>query len=149
MPFYPMQCKKCSYAAEVYRSIVQGAPESCPECGATEAEGFTQKWDKLNTRTWVYGQDRITTVGQQAEYNEKKSGKELTAKAFERTKTVKEEACPWAQLDGVKVGKPVESKKPWWRDGSVEGLPEKDKPVDATKLDTPEKVEKYIMEGKT
>lgn len=149
MPIYPMKCKQCQYAAEVYRSIIQGPPESCPECGADESAGFTQKWEELNTGTWVYGEDRITTVGQQAEHNERKAGKEQTQKVFANSKTVKEEACPWGQIPGTKLGKPVEGKKPWWRDGSVDGLPAKDKPVDVSKLGSQEKIDKYIMEGKS
>lgn len=148
MPVYPMQCKRCQYAADVYRSIIQGPPETCPECQADESEGFTQQWSEINARTWVYGEDRITTVGQQAEHNERKSGKELTSQVFQNAKTVKEEECVWSKLPGVKVGKPVESKRPWWRDGSVDGLPAKDKPVDVSKLDTQAKIDKYIMEGK-
>lgn len=147
MALYSMRCGGCGFEEDVYRSILEGPPERCPECGAAEADGYTQKWGELNAGGWVYGEDRITELGQQAERNEKKLGKELTQKAFESMKTQKEEANPFAGLPGVKAGKP-EGKTPWWRDGSVEGLPKKDRPVDAKKLDTPEKKERYIREGK-
>lgn len=149
MPIYPMRCRACGYEGEEYRSIIQGPSENCPECNADESAGFTQNWEELNAGCWVYGEDRITTVGQQAEFNEKKLGKEQASKVWENTRTKKEEACPWAAIPGTKVGKPVEGKTPWWRDGSVEGLPAKDKPVNVAKLNTQEKIDRYIMEGKS
>lgn len=148
MPVYKMQCRQCGDRSEVYASITVGPPERCPQCAADEAAGYTQRWMESGVTVWTYGQDKITTVGQQAEYNEKKLGKELTQKMWEDSATKKEGPCPYANLPGVTCGVPVAAKAPWWRDGSVAGLPKKDKPVDVSRL-SEEGVERYIREGKT
>lgn len=148
MAFYEMRCRQCGFECEVYRSIMDGPPSHCEQCNATEEEGFTQKWERKRVDGRTYGEDHITTVGQQAEHNAKKAGKELTQKMWENSRTKKEGESVWSQIPGAKPGKPMEAATPWWRDGSVEGLPKKDKPIDLKKVDTPEKQEKYIMEGR-
>ncbi len=126
---YQMTCRRCGHAAEVSAPMAQGPPDACPDCGAVE--GYGQDW----SGSPGYGFSRNTdTLGYVARQNEKRLGAEQTEKM-------------WAAERGKRKQKP-EAKKPWWRDGSVKGLPKKDKPLDTRKLKTKDQVDRYVNEGK-
>ncbi len=79
------------------------------------------------------GEDRITTFGQQSEYNYKKLGKEQAAKMKEEHHTASKKIKPDSEI-------------PWWRDGSIPGTKRLEKPLDVRKI---KDTEKYIMTGET
>jgi putative FmdB family regulatory protein len=146
MPLYAMLCRSCNHAFEAWCPIQDGPPTFCPECGTKEGEGFSQDWSASCVNYVDRFESGIKTVGQQAEYNARKAGKEKVEAIFAEEKASRKSPSPFENLPGVKsVGKEGKAKLPWWRDGSVPGLPRKDKPVDLRRV--PDK-EKYIREGR-
>lgn len=144
MPFYSYLCK-CGHSYEEMKMISDPFPEKCPECGRKYGHGFEQDYQKFNITGTVYGDPK--TVGQQAELNEKRAGKEQVEKIFE-------EATKTHEFKGKlpKNAKLVNRDKneiPWYRSGKIPGTKKREKPLDTKKLDTSEKVQKYINTGET
>lgn len=84
-----------------------------------------------------------TTVGQQAELNLKKMGKEQAQKKAEEIREDKKESRLKLPGGAKKVERPKEL--PWWRSGEVSGFPRDAKPLDLKKV---QDVKRYIREGK-
>jgi putative FmdB family regulatory protein len=139
VPTYSMICDSCNHQFEEYRFFSEGEPPACPQCGCENGKSFHQKWSDNRPGGWVYGEDHATTVGQQAQYNAKRAGKErLEMMADEQNRR----PTGWNKRLGKEAPVP---ETPWWRDGSTEGLPKMEKPLDLKEV---KNVENYIMEGK-
>src|SRR5579885_2787067 len=121
-------------------------PKKCPSCGCRFGKKFHQVLSGGNVIGRVYGEDRARTVGQQAEINAKRLGKEQLQLLAEAQK----QKTPWTGPTPKKGVKPKEGaaeakpQTPWWRDGSVPGLPKLDKPLKLIKI---KDTKKYIEEG--
>lgn len=114
MPVYHYICSnnQCSYDQEVFHSIHEKIRQECPEC--------KEQTLKISIDTIPYGKVKnITTLGQLAEENSKKMGKELVEKRMD--------------ADGTKERMQVtENHNLTMKRANL----------------TPEKREKYIMTGK-
>lgn len=119
MPTYEYHCDDCGRGHEEVRSIHKAGPEACPACSSAN---FRQVFGAPTV--WAYGNP--TTVGQQAELNARRAGKEQTEKMFA----------------GARPERPP---PPWYRDGSVPGVPKLDKPLD---LSTVRDVNDYVLNGR-
>jgi putative FmdB family regulatory protein len=126
MPTYEFECEKCGFNLEEFFMMYEPKPEICQKCGAGKPT-FHQVFSGSNP---VCRTNEPRTFGQQAEKNAKELGKEQLQKMAEQ--------CVPAELKKRKV------EKPWWRDGSVEGCPEMDKPLDVTKI---KDMKKYVEKG--
>lgn len=137
MPTYAYVCDKCSHKHEEFRSILRPHPKKCPGCG--EKDGFHQDYSVSGGIGIVYGSP--TTLGQQAEMNAKKLGKERLGQVFE--------APPSANYTGkLPKGARIDTtlpETPFWRDGSIEGTKKLDKPLAVEKLPD---LRRYIESGK-
>lgn len=94
----------------------------------------------------VYGDPK--TVGQQAELNAKRLGKEQVALMEEKYEREKQErrakrAMKLAEKVGGTVD-PTPPGTPWWRSGELPGLEKMDKPLDVSKLKDPTH---YVLTG--
>jgi len=118
MPNYAYRCD-CGHAYEELRTMDQGHPGSCPACGTLYDCGFGQ--DYSASRAMPIGTREPRTFGELADLNAKKMGSSAAA--------------------AVKPAKPP---LPWFRDGSVEGLPRMEKPLDADGL---KDKERYVLTG--
>lgn len=76
MPTYQYACDGCDSAHEEVRSFTSDHPKKCPSCGAKYGAAFRQVYSG-GAAPIVYGEP--TTVGQQAELNAKRAGKEKMA----------------------------------------------------------------------
>lgn len=115
---YDFQCEACGHVQEfTLRSPDSPRPRKCPACGK-------HKLVKLFAKPTIYIHG-INTVGQQAEANEKRLGKEQVQKLAEQHKQRYQK-----NEDGLK-------EKPFYQQGS--------KPLDYKKLKDPQK---YIEEGR-
>lgn len=75
MPQYHFICEKCQNDVEFSQSIHSPLPDHCSVCKAKEPD-FHQVYQETQPFVSV---ENVTTVGQQAERNEKREGKELHA----------------------------------------------------------------------
>lgn len=149
MPSFEFCCHTCSYRFEEFKKTLGPPKEAplCPECG--EESFLLIGGDQIIGR--VNGNP--TTIGQQAELNSKKMGKELVQlKTEEANKRVEEAKNRRLQSRIPKGAKriPAPTGRPFWRPDGKEGAKPMniDKMVDAKgKLDK-KKVEKYIYTGK-
>lgn len=124
MPNYAYICETCDSRFEEFRpSISLPHPPHCPSCQEPYGQKFTLDWGTCELTTYCHN---ITTLGQQAELNSKRMGKEQVQ--------MKEEAAK----------PPVEL--PWWRSGEVEGCPKMEKPLDLKKV---KDVRRYVETGET
>lgn len=139
MPNYQFACEKCGHGYTEFLFMYEDLPERCPECKAKPPD-FHQVYAGASPVGWVYGNP--TTVGQQAEANAKRLGREQIQKIEEdyrnqsRTYTGK---LP----EGAEVITDT-GETPPWRDGSM-GLPKLDKPLNTKKLPD---VKRYVESGK-
>ncbi len=88
--------------------------------------------------------DSPTTVGQQAEINARRVGKEQMQLMAEESKT-RFSSFTGKLPDGASPLKTA-PETPWFRDGSVPGLAKLDKPLDVSKL---KDVRAYVEKGVT
>ena len=139
MPNYAYICLKCNHSFEEHHLMSELHPAHCPSCNEPYGQDFQQDWSKSNNTGIVYGDPK--TVGQQAELNAKKLGKEGVKKLFEETNKNKDFSGMLPKKGQVKK---KEGALPWYRSGEVPGLPKMDKPLDIKKVDSKEKAEKYI-----
>ena len=139
MPTYEFICEKCESITELFQGICQPLPIECEKCGSTEPV-FYQKFG-CGAAGLAKGYSSVTTVGQIAELNSKRLGKEQLRKREEHEKAIRK-PIGRKGVKGTRVEKSEEL--PWWRSGKVAGLPKMDKPLDLSKI--PDK-ERYIHEG--
>jgi len=145
MPTYAYRCDTCNHSFEEYRSMKASHPKKCPECGESYANGngkFHQDYGASRVIGVVYGNP--TTLGQLAEANNKKLGKEQVQKKQEADKKLvrsKLKLPPGAQ----RVERPTEL--PWFRSGVVEGLPKMEDPLDISKFKDDEQKKAYVEKG--
>jgi putative FmdB family regulatory protein len=139
MPTYEYECDKCSHHHEEFRGLSEPHPTKCPGCSEAYGDAYHQVYHP--GIAIVYGQP--TTVGQQAEINAKRVGKE-------RLQEIAAEENAKRGFTGKmpKNGKLVKQKgaTPWWRQGKVAGLAPMDKPLDLKKVAN---VQKYVETGET
>lgn len=130
MPSYSFICenKKCGHTEETFLWIseLDDYLKCCPKCGS-------KKWrqnysENTNVIGWTYGEDRATTLGQQAIYNAKRVGKEQIEKSEEKYRKLKK----------------AKEHIPFWRDGSIEHTKKMEKPLDIT---TVRDLQKYVNTG--
>lgn len=126
MPIYAYQCDNCNNRHEESRSIKEPHPKNCPHCGQKFDES-TFYQDFSQHKTSFTGME-ATTVGQQAERNSKKLGKELI-QLKEEQKATKYHGWKGKLPDGAKIAKrpKKQEKLPFWRSGEIEGLPRREK----------------------
>jgi hypothetical protein len=120
-------------------------PECCPGCGAT-APHFRQDF----TRSRIIGLARgnPTTLGQQAELNSKRVGKERLAEmAQEDAQRVKGVRFSGKLPPGAKHNTTATGETPWFRDGSIAGVPALEKPLDMSRIQSPADAQSYIETG--
>jgi putative FmdB family regulatory protein len=128
MPYYEYDCQKCGHHLEECRTYEEGPRPRCPVCQAREPE-FHQ--DFSGRTVWVYGNP--TTVGQQAEANARKLGKEQLQKKAEAARA--EQPRFTGKLpEGASINTTGTGETPWWRTGSVPGVPKLDKPLNLKKI---------------
>lgn len=139
MPNYAYVCHKCKHRFENHHLMSEPHPEKCPSCEEPYGKEFQQDWSQSNTTSIVYGDPK--TVGQQAELNAKRLGKDGVQQLFEESKN-KDFSGMLPKKAGIKE---KENKLPWFRSGEVPGLPKQEKPLDLKKMDTQEKIDKYIV----
>ena len=130
MSWYNMKCDQCGYAKEEKRSITVGPRKKCPKCKAVEPV-FHQIYEAPIVIDRV-----IRTVGQQAEYNARKMGKEKVAEKTEQLKRGYNRRKGNLPAGAKRVETPTEN--PFWREGNG------GKPLDLKKI---KNVKKYIMSG--
>jgi putative FmdB family regulatory protein len=139
VPFYAFKCDKCDNSYEEFRAMGD-FPKKCPRCETKYNAGFHQDYSKSNVTGVTYGNP--TTVGQQAEINTRKLGKEQMQLMEESDKKRRS----GFKGPSPRNGKPVEIENnyiPPWRDGCW-GLPKEEKPIDITKIPN---LEKYVATG--
>ena len=122
MPRYTFLCKKCGEYSEMVSSISEYdqslAKYKCPECNSTKV---VRSYEDDNTYCSV---KEIKTVMQLAEANEKKYGKELTAKMREehktkRTEGMKELPKGMSRINSVSDMKDNYTKADWKKKGRI------------------------------
>jgi len=122
MPRYTFVCEKCGEYSEMVSSISEYdqslARYKCPECNSTKV---VRSYEDDNTYCSV---KEIKTVMQLAEANEKKYGKELTAKMREehktkRTEGMKELPKGMSRINSVSDMKDNYTKADWKKKGRI------------------------------
>ncbi len=122
MPRYTFVCEKCGEYSEMVSSISEYdqslAKYKCPECNSTKV---VRSYEDDNTYCSV---KEIKTVMQLAEANEKKYGKELTAKMREehktkRTEGMKELPKGMSRINSVSDMKDNYTKADWKKKGRI------------------------------
>jgi len=142
MPEYSYACEACRKAYTEFRSMSEGHPKKCPSCGERYGDKyqFNLNFSDMRIVPLVYGNP--TTVGQLAEQNSKKMGKELSQLTLEKDKKqMKEWKGPLPE--GATVDN-SEGETPWWRTGEVPGVPAMEEPLNLRKVADPTK---YIEAG--
>ena len=113
--------------------------KKCPSCGKKKL------FKVITGGAAAIVRGNPTTFGQAAEENAKRLGKEKMALMADEYKNAKKEARLKLPGGAKKVERPKEVPPPWWRDGSIEGLPKQDKPLDLKKV---KDVKEYIRTGR-
>lgn len=134
-------CRACGHAFDQFKSLLAPHPEKCPPCGEPYGRAFQQDWGQFRVTGTVYGDPK--TLGQQAELNEKRMGREQTQRLWEgEQRRLTEYTGPLPE-----GARPIQStgETPPWRDGSF-GTPAKDKPLDLSQV---RNVQKYVETGET
>lgn len=114
MPTYCLACSQCNHKYEIFQGITQKLPRKCPQCKANTVE---QVFAGCSPTIVTYGNiDTVTTVGQAAELNEKRLGKELMQQKIEDFQQSKRRA----RQQVLKLPQGAEKIKasretPWWR----------------------------------
>ncbi len=123
----------------------KGHPKKCPSCGELYGDGneFNQDFPQNNPIAISVG---VTTLGQLAERNSKKMGKELCQIKSEQDKTRVNQWDGKVPEGGTLMEKPANPKAPWWRDGQIEGVQKLDKPLNLKTIKDPKK---FIETGET
>lgn len=129
MPRYSYACGKCEHKFEDYHLMSEPHPKKCPACGKNS---LGQSFDNHNITGVVYGNP--TTIGQQAELNTKRLGREQHQRMVEQ------------DFQSRKLKSPTEPKveTPWYRSGCIDGLEKLDKPLELSKI---KDTKKYIETG--
>ncbi len=117
-------------------------PPACPHCGEPHGERFRQDFRGSQAVCIAYGNP--TTVGQQAELNARRLGKEQLERMAEEDR---------ARVSGWKGPMPAGARpnvtgtgeRPWFRDNGVAGLQPLDRPLDLRQVSN---VQRYIETGK-
>lgn len=139
IPLYQYCCKKCGHECEDFRFRFEGGPTKCPECKA-KAPHFRQLiGDGIIGRV----KNQPKTVGQQAEINNRKLGKEQMELMAEAEKKQKRSGWEGRLPEGARVVERGEAVTPPWRDGTF-GIPAMEKPLDLSEI---KNTEKYIRTG--
>lgn len=144
MPTYAYKCEKCGLAYEEIRSINGALPSDCPKCHTAYGDGFEQDYSQSYGIGIVYGNP--TTVGQQAELNAKKMGKEQLELAVQAELATRDCSGLKPRAGNARLERPKSNELPWWRNGETPGLPKSEKPIDASKI---KDKKRYIETGET
>lgn len=136
MPTYLFVCETCGVSGDVEQSICDALPDTCPECGEQDASRWHQIYSGEN---FCFCRQEPTTVGQQAEINARRVGKEQIELMAEKSKPANHKGEFSRKFKGgTKTTERYKASRPWWR-------PHSDKPLDVKKLKDPTK---YILTGK-
>jgi putative FmdB family regulatory protein len=143
MPTYQYKCDACDVAYEDDHLMSEPHPTMCPACGEPYGERFGQDYANYNQIGIVKGNP--TTLGQQAELNAKRLGKEQMQKMVEAEK---QRISGWKghRPKGSSVNTTGNGETPWFRAGEVPGLKKLDKPLNLKKI---KDKKKYIATGET
>lgn len=150
MPTFAFICRGCGNSYEEFRWPSEGMPEHCPFCLTPFGDEFNQNWMVNRPGGLCKGEDRITTFGQQSEYNRRRLGKELCAK-MEAEEMAKRRGCHIKLPEGASLpsrepddGDDGGGGLPWYRSGDIPRVKKEEKPL---KLKEVKDVEKYVMTG--
>ena len=138
MPVYEFVCETCRLNGELEQSITEPLPDTCPDCGENDPEKWHQVYDG---NIFIFCKGEPTTVGQQAEINARRVGKEQMAKMIEESKVANHKGKRAFKMPrgGTPTTERYEAKRPWWR-------PDSDQPLDVSKI---KDKKKFVLEGKT
>jgi putative FmdB family regulatory protein len=127
MPIYEFCCERCQWHNEFMQSILLPLPITCPQCGEIEPD-FHQVYDN----DLPFCIDNVQTLGQLADRNSKRIGKdEVEERTIKNKQRVRQASDKLLETTGAK---PMESKTPWWRSGE-DGMPKLDKPLSSQEVD--------------
>lgn len=122
---YEFECRACQHVFELYLTMDEKRPKTCPECKTGEVfQHFAS--------TVISYVGEAKTAGQQAERNAKRLGNEMIREMENQDPVAKARR------------KQKEAKLPWFRDGSIEGTIREEKAIDTTKI---KDLNKYIETG--
>lgn len=139
MPTYEYACDNCSHGYEEFRSISKPHPKKCPKCKQPYGDKFRQVY---GTPNFIMA-NQPTTVGQQAEINAKRMGKErmqMMQDAAKQRKSKFKGKLP----AGAKINTTGSDEPPWFRSGVIKGTEKLAKPLDVSKI---KDTEKFIRTG--
>lgn len=136
MPTYAYACA-CGHSYEEDRSIHKDGPKRCPACKRADGDGFGQDFSQSSNNFIVRGQP--TTIGQQAELNAKRLGKEQTRMLAEKGSL--RPAFTGKLPENAKVNTTGTGERPWFREDLGPNAPALDKPLDTSKIPD---LQKYI-----
>lgn len=136
MPNYHYHCDGCGHDYEEFRWLSQGHPESCPSCLHAPPRQVFAGGRALGV---VYGSP--TTVGQLADQNSRRMGREAV-----RDASPPPGRAPFTGKlpDGARAPG-IAGATPPWRDGSL-GIPPLEKPLDIKGM-SPAKINEYVATG--
>lgn len=137
MPTHEFKCDNCGHGFEFFAKVMgKGLPKECPQCNSTEEFYQVLGCPVISIR------GNINTLGQLAEHNAKKMGKEQVQIKTEEAEARTKDKKPFTGKipKGARVAERVTEETPFWRE---EGT----KPLKISKM-SKKAVEKYVMEGK-
>ena len=140
MPTYEFSCQSCGHEHELVQSITLPLPERCPACGSV---AYGQVY---TGGMFCSCKQDPTTVGQQAEINERREGRTRMQELVGRKKEVREQkakarAEKLRKTGGTPIPLSGEDGIPFWR----AGLPDESKPLNLNRV---KDTKKYIETGK-
>jgi putative FmdB family regulatory protein len=143
VPTYEYECDGCGHAFEQQQSFAEEPLTQCPVCRVDSLR-------RVQFAPFFFVRD-VTTVGQLAEANTKRLGRDGLAErnaveAEQRAARKRQTAEKIAEATGGSVPDPVAPATPWWRSGEVPGTTRMDKPLDLSKV---RDLNTYVETGKT
>lgn len=144
MPTYEYRCDACDHQFEQFRGFSEPHPDECPRCFEPYGDDYQFHQAYANNRPLALVRGNPTTFGQQAEINAKRAGKEQLAIMTEIAKPENRKKKTLKVPDGASIVDTKPAPTPWFRDGSVPGVPKLDKPLNLNKIPN---VDKYIQTG--
>lgn len=141
MPTYGYLCEACGRAHEEFKSMSAPHPAACPSCGEPHGERFRQDFRGSAPLGIVKGNP--TTIGQQAELNARRAGKEQMRQMAEEDRA-RVRGFTGRLPKGARPNTTGTGERPWFRDGIAGNV--LDKPLDLRKV---KDAKKYIETGET
>lgn len=137
MPTHEFKCDKCDHGFEFFAKVMgQELPKQCPKCKCRKDFHQVLGCPVISIR------GNLNTLGQLAEHNAKKMGKEQVQIKVDEAEARTKDKKPFTGKipDGARPKERLNEETPFWRD---EGT----KPLKVGKM-SKKALEKYVMEGK-